>query len=384
MRLYLLFIALFTLSLPSISICQENDLSGFEISIDQDNFADIIRDTVEADRNYAISLRLGFYGALANHDYLGLPWVRKRVDGFLLDKFLDNSGFQEESRSHNFVFVINGFSPSHISNEAPEFQEALDQGYQLNGDHPFSSFTGFRSTRRIQGIKRIVHSAKAIDLAVNSSFTFGFASFGLVKGIENLFGGNRPNGNLWSRDPNDPNPTGQAMPSPFPMFMYSLSAEAVVWQPVKKVLLQVRPELNLGYYTNIGIGLDFGKVLNVEKHVDNLSYTDTNNPGTISVNDGPLGFSLVAGGTVKSVLYNGHINGIFGWNKGHYYGLGDTKKIVAEAYAGFKLQFVSKVEFNFSVNYRTAEFSGLISRNPIWGTVGFKYLLDSPGEGCYD
>jgi len=384
MKLSLFIITILHLSFLTTLHSQENDLAGFEISIDQDNFADIIRDTIEADRNYAISLRLGFYGALANHDYLGLPWVRKKADGLLLDKILYNSGFQEESRSHNFVLTINGFSPSHISNEAPEFQEALNEGYVLNGDHPFSSFTGFRSTRRVQGLKRIVHSAKTIDLAVTSSFTFGFASFGLIKGIENLFGGNRPDGNLWSRDPNDPNPTGQAMPSPFPMFMYSLSAEAVVWQPIRKVLVQIRPELNLGYYTNIGIGLDLGKVLNVERHVDNLSYTDTNNPGLISVNDDAIGFSLVAGGTIKAVLYNGHVNGIFGLNKGHYFGLGETKKIVAEAYAGFKLQFVSKVEFNFSVNYRTSEFSGLISRNPIWGTIGFKYLLDSPGEGCYD
>lgn len=384
MRIHLYLIAFLFICFGNNLYSQENDLAGFEISIDQDNFADIVRDTIEADRNYAISLRLGFYGALANHDYLGLPWVRKTVDEFLLDKILYNSGFQEESRSHNFVFTINGFSPSHISSEAPEFQEALDQGYLLSGDHPFSSFTGFRSTRRIQGIKRIVHSAKAIDLAVNSSFTFGFASFGMVKSIENLFGGNRPDGNLWSRDPNNPDPTGQAMPSPFPMFMYSLSAEAVVWQPIKKVLVQVRPELNLGYYTNIGIGLDIGKVLNVERHVDNLSYTDTNNPGTLSVNDGALGFSLVAGGTVRAVLYNGHVNGIFGLNKGHYFSFGETKKIVAEAYAGFKLQFVSKVEFNFSINYRTSEFTGLISRNPIWGTIGLKYLLDAPGEGCYD
>lgn len=384
MRLKKLFTIVAALFFVTQQHAQENDLAGFELSIDQDCFADFVRDTTEIDRNYTIGLRLGFYGALANHDYLGLPWVRKRIDGFLLDRILESSGFYEESESHNFVLTINGFTPSHISDETPEFAQAVSEGYQLSGDHPFSSFTGFRSTRRLQGIKRFVHSAKTMDLAINSSFTFGFASFGFAKGLDNLFGGDRPDAILWDRDENKDYTNGQAMPSPFPLFMYSLSAEAVVWQPLKKVLLQVRPELNLGYYTNIGIGIDFGKVMNVDRHIDNLSYTDTNNPGLISVNDEALGFSFVGGATVRAVLYNAHVNGIFGWNKGHYFPLGETKKIVAEAYAGIKLQFVSKVEFNFSVNYRTSEFTSIVIRKPLWGTLGFKYLLDAPGEGCYD
>ncbi|MBT8231456.1 MAG: DUF2219 family protein [Saprospiraceae bacterium] len=363
---------------------QENDLAGFELSIDQDYFADFIRDTVTPDRNYTISLRLGFYGALANHDYLGLPWIRKKIDGFLLDNFIYNSGFREENKSHNFVFIANGFSPSHISDEIPEYLTAVEDGYVLAGDRPFSSFTGFRSTRRIQGNKLFVHSARQLDMAIVSSFTFGFGSLGLAQSLDNLFGSKRPSANLWDYDANKPYPTGQSMPSFFPLFMYSLSGEAVVWRPMKKVLLQVRPELNLGYYTNIGIGLDFGKVMNVERHIDNLSYTDTNNPGLISVNDEPIGFSIVGGGNVRAVLYNAHVNGMFGLGKGHNFPISNTKKIILEAYAGFKLQFFQKVELNFSVNYRSSEFDSVVLRNPLWGTLGLKYLLDPPGEGCYD
>jgi hypothetical protein len=365
-------------------IAQENDLSGIEISIDQDFLVDFLHDDPKEDDNYAVSLRIGIYGAYANHVYLGLPFVRQKIDGFLLDGFLEDSGFREESVSHNFVFTVNGFSPLHISDETTRFQEAIDAGYRLIDDRPFSSFTGFRSTRRVQGYKLYVHSAKRQDLAFTTSFTFGFASFGLAQSIENLLGANRPDGNLWDRDKAKTYPTGQVIPKALPLFMYSISAEAVLWRPMKKVLLQIRPELNLGYYTNIGLGFDFGKVLNVERLIDNLSYTDTHNPGTIAVSDEYLALSFVGGATARAVIYNAHLNGLFSSSAGHYIIFGDTKKFLFEAYIGAKVQLFQKFEFSLSVNGRSAEFSGPAGKQTWWGTLGFKYLLAPPGEGCYD
>jgi len=55
-----------------------------------------------------------------------------------------------------------------------------------------------------------------------------------------------------------------------------------------------------------------------------------------------------------------------------------------EAYAGSKMQFFKKVELNFSVNTRSAEFTGAQSRSNLWGTLGLRYLLAEEGEGCYD
>jgi len=243
---------------------QEYDLSGFEISIDQDYFADFLRDSTEVSDNHTIALRLGFYGALANQDILGLPIARQFIDGLFIDRWLYNTGYRETRRSHSFHFTISGFSPAHISNEVPEFQEALDNGYRLDEDRPFASFTGFRSTRRLEGNKLFVHSARQLDLSINTSFTFGFASIGLVQGIENLFDAGRPDANLWTENDTLPYPTGQVNFAPMPLFMYSVSAEAVVFRPLKKVVVQLRPEINLGYYTNIGLGLDIGKVMNVE------------------------------------------------------------------------------------------------------------------------
>ena len=362
---------------------QENDISGIELSFDQDRFVDFLHDDPELDDNYAISLRFGFYGALADHIYLGLPFIRQKIDGFLIDGFLESMGFREEVASHNFVFTVNGFSPLHISDEVMGFQDALAAGYNLQDDRPFSSFTGFRSTRRLTGYKMFVHSAKRQDIAMTSSFTFGFASFGLAQSVENLFGGNRPEANLWDRDENKPYPTGQVYPKAFPVFMYSISSEMVVWRPIKKVVLQVRPELNLGYYTNVGFGFDFGKVLNVERLIDNLSYTDTNNPGTIAVSDEYLALSLVGGAMARAVLYNGHLNGLYG-SADHFIDFGDTKKFVFEAYVGAKVQIFQRIELNFSINGRTAEFSGEAGKENWWGTIGVKYLLAPPGEGCYD
>ncbi|NNK90205.1 MAG: hypothetical protein HKO89_06310, partial [Saprospiraceae bacterium] len=186
---FLLFLFLNTYS-------QEYDLSGFELSLDQDHFADLLNEDPLTDRNYTISMRLGFYGALANHTYLGLPWVRQKIDQYTIDNLLYELGFREERESHNFVFTVNGFSPIHISHLTEDFTEAQANGYDFANDRPFSSFTGFRSTRRLEGNKLFVHSAKRLDLAINSSFTFGFSSLGLAKDIENLLGASRPDGVL--------------------------------------------------------------------------------------------------------------------------------------------------------------------------------------------
>lgn len=364
---------------------QEYDLSGIEISIDQDNFADFLReDGYLGDRNYAVSLRLGIYGQYANSIYLGLPWVREKIDGFLIDKILFNKGFSQDKISHNFALTINGFSPSHISDEVDRFQEAIDLGYQLQNDRPFSSFTGFRSTRRLEGFKRFVHSARRFDMSINTSFVFGFTSLGLVKGVENLFGGNRPNGNLWSVDDTKPYPTGQIMTAPLPIILYSISTELVVAKPLRKVLLQIRPELNLGSYTNIGFGIDFGKVMNVEPLIDNLSYTDINNPSLIVVNNENLGFSIVGGVTGRVIIYNQHMTGFFNDKKKDYNSTSSLNRFQLEGYVGVKLQFAKKVELTFAINNRSAEFSTLERKRVMWGTLGLKYLFAEEGEGCYD
>lgn len=382
----------FSILLLSVSInlvmterlnCQENYISGFELSIDQDNYADFLRDSVLLNRNHAISLRLGIYGEIADLDILGLPWVRKKIDGFFLDKWLYNSGFREESESHNFTFLSNGFTPSHISDQTELFNLDSSEGYRLDQDMPFSSFTGFRSSRRIEGHKLFVHSARELDMAFTTSFVFGVANLGVASFFDDLFGARREEGNLWQSDDTKPYPTGQVMPV-FPLFMYSLSSEIVVFRPVKKVLFQVRPELNLGYYTNIGIGLDFGKVMNVERHIDNLSYTDSHNPSLLVVNNDNLGLSIVGGVMARFVLYNAHVNGIFGWTADHFYSFSESKKFLFEGYAGIKLQLLQKLEITFSITQRTDAFNSGLERNPFWGTLAFKYLLAPAGEGCYN
>jgi len=383
-KLLCLMSLFFASGMCNMLLGQEKDIAGFEINLDQDYFADFVRSGDNFDNNYAVAMRIGFYGAYANHDFLGAPWVRKRIDRFLFDNMLYSKGFNEEKESHNFAFVINGFSPSIISDQTNSFLLATALGYDPAIDRPFSSFTGIRSTRRLEGSKRFVHSANVVDLALTTSFSFGIMSLGTGRAIENLLGRNRPDGNLWNKDDTKPYPTGQLIPTGIPMFMYSISAEAVVWRPVKKVLFQVRPEINLGSYTNLGIGIDFGKVMNVERHIDNLGYTDLNNPGLIVVNNDNLGLSIVSGATARVVFYNAHLNGLYGASRREAIGFGDMKKFVFEYYVGVKLQLFKKVEFSYSFNRRTAEFTGEAMKAPFWGTFGFKFLLAPEGEGCYD
>ena len=363
---------------------QEDDLSGVELAFDQDGFADFLRDSPYDEHNYTISMRIGIYGAYANSNYLGLPWVRDKIDGFLLDKLIYKTGFSENRRSHNFVFTTTGFSPSFISDETEGFADAQATGYRFMDDRPFSSFTGFRSTRRLEGTKRFAHSAKLYNVAFNSSFIFGFASFGLPQGLDNLFGGRRADAILWDEDDSRSFPTGQLIKKGIPLFLYSVSAEASVFQPLRKVLIQVRPELNLGYYTNIGVGIDVGKVMNVEELVDNLGFTDTHNPSLIKVNDDDVSFSVVGGVTARAVFHNSHLNGFYGLSDAHHYSWAETRRFLLEGHIGLKVQFVKKVEVSFSVNRRTSEFRDNIRRSPMWGTVGVKYLIAEEGEGCYN
>ena len=73
--LFFLLFSTFLLSQPEIG------LSGIEIQIDQDYFADYLRPKSNADTdkyfddNYTVGLRIGIYGEYANSYYLGLPWV---------------------------------------------------------------------------------------------------------------------------------------------------------------------------------------------------------------------------------------------------------------------------------------------------------------------
>ena len=363
---------------------QEEDFTGFELSLDQDNYADFLHDDPNEAYNYTAGLRLGFYGELADHTYLGLPWVRRKVDSWLVDRIIDNSMMGYDGVSHSFVMTINGFSPTFINDETPLFVDTTANGYNLANDLPFSSFTGFRSTRRLILTRAVAHSASVFDMAVNTSFTFGFASLGVIQGVENLMGGNRPSHILWDRDENKPYPTGQLNHTMIPLFMYSVSLESVLWRPLRQVILQMRPEVNLGYYTDIGFGLDFGKVMSAERLLDNLSYTDTHNPGTATINDKDIGFSIVGGAMARAVLYNAHYHGMFGFNKGEEWKWGDTKKYLLEAYAGAKIQFYHTVELSFSINTRSPALDLPDTKYSTWGTIGLKVLLGAPGEGCYD
>ena len=380
----------FFLIFSSIVLSQpEIGLSGIEIQVDQDYFADYLRPESNADTdkyyddNYTVALRVGIYGEYANSYYLGLPWVRERID-YVLDNILYRRDFRQKSESHNFTFTVNGYGPRHINADHPGYALDVSEGYSLEDERPFSSFTGFRSSRRLTGTKRFVHSARLYQMGVNTSFAFGLGGVGLARGIDNLLGFQRPDADLWKRDESAPYPTGQVLKNVFPIFLYSVSSEIAVLSPIRKVVLQVRPELNLGYYTDVALGIDFGKVMSVEGVIDNLSYTDTNNPSSATVNDQDMGFSLVGGITVRGVLYNYHLNGLYGKSKGNYVTFADTRKFVYEGYIGVKLQILQRVDITYSVNYRSQEFKAPLRYGYRWGTIGIKYLMGPAGVGCYD
>ncbi len=386
MRVHLISLILSVLVLLVIqsAVSQERDFSGFEMALDQDHYADFLRTGNNIGRNYSIGFRLTAYGYEMDNDKLGLPFLRKHIDEFLVKPYLRGISFRHERELHDFTFIANAFMPGHIADDTEVYDIEVALGYDHYQDRPFSSFTGFRSTKRFEGNKLFAKSARKMDFAVASSFSFGFSGFGIAQALQNFFHGNsyfgteRPIPNLWKRDETKAYPGGQVLGWGFPMFLYTLTAEAVVWKPIKTFQFQLRPDFNLGYYTNFGLGFDVGKVMKGEKFIDNLGYTDTNNASILSVGNGYFAYSLVAGGTARVVLYNAHVNGLFGLSKGHYITFEDTRHVVLEGYVGAKVQILNWVEFMVSVTTRTPEIK---STNPQelhhWATMSMKVLLNA-------
>ena len=363
---------------------QERDFAGLEVALDQDHYADFLRTGVNISRNFTIGFRVTAYGYEMDNDIMGLPFIRKRIDDFVAKPIMQDLRFRLEQEKHEISFISNGFMPAHISDTTEIYRLAVADGYSLDADRPFSSFTGFRSAKRYEGSKLIAGSARKFDYAFNTAFTFGFAGLGIAKGLQNFFHGSdyfgteRPLPTLWDRDTAKPHQSGQALPAMFPLFMYSLSVEAVVWKPIKTFQLQLRPDVNIGYYTNLGFGFDLGKVMKGDKFIDNLGYTDTHNFSILSVADGYFAYSLVMGGSARLVLYNAHLNGLFGAGDRHFVSFADTRKVVLEGYVGAKVQLFQYVEFMASITTRTPEFK---STNPQqlhhWATMSMKVILNS-------
>ena len=378
---YFLFV---TLLFASLVQSQERDISGFELALDQDHYADFLSPNVtKQSRNYTIGGRITVFGYNTNNDKLGLPFVRKKIENFVVVPILKDLKFRQEQLRHDISFIANGFTPRHISDDTAVFRTETAEGYSIAADRPFSSFTGFRSTRRYEGNKLVATTGRKIDYALNSSFTFGLAGLGLTELVQTFFhsvdnfGTFRPVPNLWETDSSRPIPTGQALPAGFPLFMYSLSVESVVLKYKKIFQVQLRPDVNIGYYTNVGFGFDLGKVMKGEKFIDNLGYTDTNNFSILSVADGYFAFSLVAGGSARVVLYNAHINGLFGLGDRHFIPFDDTRRIVLEGYVGGKVQFIRYVELMASLSTRTPEIQSTNEqRNHFWATLSLKVLFN--------
>jgi hypothetical protein len=376
----------FICSLCTASLyAQERDIAGFELVLDQDHYADFLLPSVlPQGRNYTIGGRVTVFGYKTDNDKLGLPYVRKQIEGFVVKPILKDLQFRLEQLRHDISFIANGFTPTHISDETSVYNvDRRDTGYELAADRPFSSFTGFRSTRRYEGSRITATTGRKIDYALNSSFTFGVAGLGLTElvqkffhGIDN-FGTSRPVPTLWETDETKDIPTGQALPAGFPLFMYSLSVESVVFRYKKILQLQLRPDVNIGYYTNVGFGFDIGKVMKGEKFIDNLGYTDTNNFSILSVADDYFAYSLVAGGSARIVLYNAHINGLYGLGDRHFIPFNNTRKIVLEGYVGAKMQFIKYLELTASLSTRTPEIKSTNEqRNHYWATLSLKVLLN--------
>ena len=360
----------------------EQPVTGFMVSQDMDHYADFARTGLMANRNYNYALGITLFGEEMNSSYLGLPYVRAAIDNFIITPFLEETGFRLDKKKHAFSFLVTGYTASFISDITDSYLFERTQGYTFANDRPFSSFTGFRSSRRLEGNKLYSKSARQVYIAVNSSFSFGIAGSGLVDKIQRFyysrdaFGTSRPEPTLWKRDQSKDYPTGEVMPAGIPLPLYSLSSDIVLARFLRLFQFQFRPEINLGYYTNLGIGFDFGKRMQGDKFLDVIGYTDASRVPVMSVAKKNVALTFLVGGTARLVLYNAHLSGVQDWSDRNFLAFGDIRKVVMEGYLGGKLQLLRRLEFMAAVNVRTAEFNNPQHPYHFWATATMKVILN--------
>jgi len=360
---------------------EEQYFSGLSGSIDLDHLADFMIDGPYGDKNYQFAMRGTIHGNVGGLDVLFVPKIRQWIDNRMIFPFLDELLYRPDISRHQISLILEGFTPAYISDETELYPFAVSEGYSLTDDRPFSSFFGLKFSKDYHGHRIQAKSARKMDIKINTSLAIGFAGTGLINELQaalhrsDSFGASRPEPNLWKRDSSKDIPTGEVLPSGFPLVMYSVEAQANLFRPVSFLQVDGLGRVDAGYQTGLAAGLEIGKTKKGMRTLSSERYSNTVSPVPFLRSKELVAFNFVAGAQAEFVLYNSHLNGLFSILDRHHIGFHETKRFVFEGYASANVQLLRSVEVHVGLNARTAEFKNASRDIYYWMTLGAKLLM---------
>lgn len=360
---------------------EEQIFSGLSGSMDLDHLADFAVEGPFGDKNYQLSMRGTLHGRFAGESYMLVPQLRDWLDRQIIFPYLDKLLYRPDASQHSLSIILEGFTPAFVSDETELLPFAVADGYSLSTDRPFSSFIGVKFSKVYIGNRIQAKSARRMDLKVNTSLSLGFAGTGIIDKIQRgihgneSFGTSRPIPNLWERDSSKEIPTGEVLPSGFPLPMYSVHAQAVIFKPVSFLQVDAVGRVDLGYQTGMAMGVELGKAKKGARTLSTDRYSNAVSPIPFHRSKQYLAFNFTVGAQARAVLYNAHLNGLYSLLDRHFISFHDMRKFVFEGYASANVQLLRSVEVSLAFNARTAEIKNSRRNQFYWISLGSKILM---------
>lgn len=360
--------------LPSIGQPLNNSTNGIQsvtLFTDQDFFAKSLNE----DRNYTMGFKIILQGELTNKNWwLGVPLLRKGLD-FLTSVEIDDL---QPVRYYSLSLKGTAFTPLDI---------CTNDGMVDIEDRPFSFLLGLSSSRRTefdfpkQGNTSIFSkNNRNKDFSITNSLTLGILGLDIGKGFQtwshrvHLFGSTREVPCLWDTQIGE----GGELTG-----LINVSSEKPLLNIINKgaglstlrVLISGSGEVNLGYYTNMAVGLDFGFGRFIEDFLSSEDLFDSSI--NAQMNESTVGAWRVVGGIrLRGVLYNAHLMGQFKDNI-HEFSNSKIEKAIIEYYLGIRLIPLKGLEIIYlPLVSRSPEFNTSLSRNHYWGTLSLTFNLN--------
>ncbi|MBC7776331.1 MAG: lipid A deacylase LpxR family protein [Phycisphaerae bacterium] len=326
--------------------------TGFYFYTDQDFFVDKYNE----DRNYTMGVNLGIFGPVADQNFLGMPWLRKKVDKF--------SGVDQHHCANNqfnfpgFSVFVSGFTPLNLDTLNP-----------IIGDRPYASLVCLSSS--------YVSANRLMGWAVLSELNVGMLGLQLAPDFqikvheEHWLGSTRPTPRGWHN---------QISNGGEPTLMYRIGYRKRLleqfwkvekWPNAKRFQLIGTAETMLGYYTNASVGVE------AKLGFFSNNFWEMASGTSLGGNQQGQGQPKIKSPFVEAYLYAAFRQRVVGYNallQGQFrrtayrMGASDIERLVGEYDLGIGAR-IWKINIQLGViSGRSPEYRGDYARPHIWGS----------------
>lgn len=328
------------------------NVSGFYIYSDQDVFLKKFNE----DRNYTMGLHLGVFGPFADENYLGIPFLRKKVDHFF---GFDSIHCENDPLTRASVVLYgSGYTPL-----------AIEQTDPIIGDRPYASLlmlgAGYLSVN------------EPSNYSLLTEFNLGMLGLNHAKEAQSYihknhwFGSTRPVPQGWHN---------QISNGGEPTLLYRIVFRRMLFQnDWSKSIRNYRMhrfqvtgigEGMLGYYTNVALGMEARTGLFSNPFWEMVSGTSTGMNQYPNPKKKPPAVEIFAFGALRARLvgYNALLQGQF--RKSVYrMKASEINRVIGEYEWGIGLRLWNIQLLYGIIAGRTPEYTGDFARPHIWGNA---------------